>query len=335
MRDLHELPKIRDSWSHLYVEHCRIDQDAKAVVIEDARGQVPVPCANLSLLLLGPGTTLTHAAVRALADNGCLVVWCGEQGIRFYAQGLGETRSAAGIMRQAKLWCDPKQHLEVVLRLYQLRFSEPLGHGYTLQQIRGMEGARVRKTYQEASQRYGVEWTRRDYNRRSWGSADALNRALSVANSCLYGICHAAIVAAGYSPALGFIHVGKLLSFVYDIADLYKTETTIPTAFSVAARGSVDLEGRVRRQCRDSFRESRLLERIVPDLHFVLAAQAQSAETDSPYDTDLAAPGGLWDPAGELTGGANHAEEGVNVHDGTDSGEGAGQLARRAQPVDA
>src|SRR5438132_11177662 len=121
MKDLHLLPKVRDSWSYLYVEHCQIDQEASSVAIHDKNGQVPFPCASTTLLMLGPGTTITHAAVRALADNGCLVMWAGEQGVRFYAQGLGETRSSQRLLQQARLCCDPAMRLLVVRRLYQLR----------------------------------------------------------------------------------------------------------------------------------------------------------------------------------------------------------------------
>lgn len=140
MKDLHLLPKVRDSWSYLYVEHCRVEQEQKAIAIYDADGKVPVPCATLTALMLGPGTTITHAAVRALADNGCLVLWAGEGGVRFYAQGMGETRSSRNLLRQARLWADSTTRLKVVRRLYQMRFQEPLDESLTLRQIRGKEG---------------------------------------------------------------------------------------------------------------------------------------------------------------------------------------------------
>ncbi len=313
MEDLHLLPKVRDSWSYLYVEHARIEQEEKAIALYDARGKTPVPCASLTLLMLGPGTSITHAAIRALADNGCLVAWTGEEGVRFYAQGLGETRSARNLLWQAWQWADPKRHLEVVFRLYRMRFTQPLPAHLTLQQVRGLEGVRVREAYARASRETGVPWTGRSYKRQRWSEADPVNRALSAANSALYGVCHAAIVAAGYSPALGFIHTGKMLSFVYDIADLYKADLTIPVAFRAAADGTHDLEGRVRRQCRDAFRAHRLLERIVDDIDRALGVRRES---DGPgiagkgdMDTDRALPGGLWDPeAGVVSGGVNYGE---------------------------
>lgn len=307
--DLHVLPKVRDSLSYLYVEHCRIDQDAKAIAIHDANGTVPVPCASLAVLMLGPGTSISHAAIRTLAENGCLVLWTGEEGVRFYAQGLGETRSSRNLLRQARLWADPELRLRVVIRMYQMRFAEPLGPDLTLQQIRGMEGARVRDAYARASRQTGVPWHGRSFQRRNWKAADPVNRALSCANSCLYGICHAAIVSLGYSPALGFIHTGKMLSFVYDIADLYKADLTIPLAFQIVAEGTQDLEGRVRRACRDAFVAHRLLGDIATDIDTVLTVEAADRASREPdFDGDAAYPSGLWDPdSGQVAGGVNHA----------------------------
>jgi CRISP-associated protein Cas1 len=328
MKDLHLLPKVRDSLSYLYVEHCRVDQEAKAIALHDARGKTPVPCAALTALLLGPGTSITHAAVRTLADSGCLVLWTGEGAVRFYAQGMGETRSARNLLRQAALCADPATRLQVVRRLYAMRFPEPLEEGLTLQQIRGREGVRVREAYARASRETGISWSGRAYRRERWETADPVNRALSAGNSCLYGVCHAAIVSAGYSPALGFIHTGKMLSFVYDVADLYKAEITVPLAFRAAAEGMVRLETRVRQACRDQFHAQRLLQRIVPDIDRALGAEAGESEGD--YDADAALPGGLWDPEmGEAAGGVNWAddEEGEIEDDSASAGASADEPA--------
>ena len=309
LKDLHELPKIRDSWSYLYVEHCRIDQDAKAIAFHDINGKTAIPCASLTTLMLGPGTSITHAAIKTLADSGCLVMWTGEETVRFYAQGLGETRSSRRLLTQAKLWSDPASRLRVVFRMYQMRFNESLDPSTTLRQVRGKEGIRVRETYAQLSRATGIEWKGRSYRRDDWRASNPINRALSAANSCLYGVCHAAIVSAGYSPALGFIHTGKMLSFVYDIADLYKTQTSIPAAFHAAAESDGnDIEGLVRRKCRDHFHKSNLLARIVPDIEKVIAAPVRE-EHESSLDSDLALPGDIWDPEAELVqGGINYAE---------------------------
>ncbi len=297
IKDLHLLPKVRDSWSYLYAEHCLIDQEDRAIALHDADGRVPVPCASLMLLMLGPGTRITHAAVRALAESGCSVVWTGEEGVRVYAHGLGETRSARGVEQQARLWSAADSRLRVVRRMYQRCFDELLPDSLAIQQIRGMEGVRMRDAYAAASRDTGVPWAGRSYKRGKWERADPVNRALSAANSCLYGVCHAAVISAGYSAALGFIHTGKALSFVYDVADLYKTTLTIPVAFEAVALGSHDLESRVRHALRDAFAGARLLGRIVDDIQHVLILD-DDATSGGKTDTQEDAPGELWDPGG-------------------------------------
>ena len=279
MRNLHVLPKFSDRWSHLYLEHGRLDVDGSSLAFKNKEGIVPVPISQLGLVLLGPGTRVTQAAMKALAQNNCLVCWTGEQGVRLYAHSTGGTHSAHRLLRQARLFCDEGQRLQVVRRMYQKRFSVPLPEPLDLQQIRGKEGSRVRAAYQRLAQEFGVNWQGRLYDQDEWDYADPLNRSLSCANACLYGICHAAILTAGYSPAIGFIHTGKMLSFVYDIADLYKTELTIPIAFRTVAEGPQDLERRVRISCRDVFYERKLMDTILPDIAEVLDARDDLGES--------------------------------------------------------
>ncbi len=324
IQDLHELPKFRDGLSYLYLEHGRIEQALKAVEFRDAEGTALVPVASLALLMLGPGTSITHEAIKTLADNGCLVTWVGEQGVRFYAQGSGETRKGYRLLRQAELVCNPQRREAVIRRMYAYRFGHEIEPGLSLEQVRGMEGARVRRGYADAARRWGVDWRGREYDRRFWRAADPVNRALSTANACLNGLCHAAILSAGYSPALGFVHTGKQLSFVYDVADLYKLELTVPLAFRLTAESTDALETRVRHACRDAFYAARLLGRIIDDIDRLLempkdvdepgeAADADNADVDSAdvdsadVDSDAALPGALWDPvAGPVEGGVNH-----------------------------
>ena len=297
MQDLHELPKLRDSLSYLYIEHAIIEQQAKAVELIDKRGRTLIPAANLTVLFLGPGTSVTHAAIKSLADNGCGVVWVGEDVTRFYAHGIGETRRAYHLLHQARLVSNPDLRLEVCKRMYRYRFGdEPLNPDLTIQELRGKEGARVRTAYAQASLRYGVEWHGRCYKRGSWGDADPINRALSTANALLNGLCHAAIVSGGYSPALGFIHTGKQRSFVYDIADLYKVEVTIPVAFRVTGKTTRGLRSRVRRACREAFKEHRLLKRILRDIDEILDVPEDVLQAGKAADTDPARPEPLWTP---------------------------------------
>jgi CRISPR-associated protein Cas1 len=217
--------------------------------------------------------------------------------------------------------------------MYEYRFPGEDLSGLSLAEIRGREGVRVREAYACASRETGVPWQGRNYKRDSWNASDPVNRALSAGNSCLYGLCHAAILASGYSPALGFVHTGKALSFVYDVADLYKAETTIPLAFEIARQGAGDLESRVRRNLRDRFFESRLLERILPDLSLLLAADTTSEEAQDGFEADDAQPSGLWDGAGQIVdGGVNHGEE--NNDGSTDPRSLAHKPARRAESLD-
>jgi len=298
MENLQLLPKIRDGLSSLYVEHARVDRYEKSIAAWDENGMTAIPAAALGVLMLGPGTTLTHAAAQALADNNCLVIWAGEENVRFYAYGTGGTRSGAPLLLQARLVSDEARRMDVVRRMYQMRFTDMPDQAASVEALRGMEGIRVRQAYARASTESGVEWNGRSYDRGNWAEADPVNRALSCANSCLYGICHAAILAAGYSPGLGFIHTGKQLSFVYDIADLYKADVTIPLAFQVAQDTPVNLERAVRHACRNKFRETKLLARIIPDIQKALDVKEDPAADFAP-DADSALPTNLWTPASE------------------------------------
>lgn len=307
------LPKISDSYGWLYVEHAIIDRENNAIAIVDRDGRTLAPCAATCFLMLGPGVSITHAAVCVLAEHGCSIGWTGEHGVRLYASGTGETRSAQRLLHQAQLWSDPRKRMQVVRNLYQARFAEPLSPELSLRQIRGMEGKRVREAYAQASLQSGVPWHGRNYKMDDWDRADPVNRALSCANACLYGVCHAAIVSAGYSPAIGFIHTGTLLAFVYDVADLYKTEISIPVAFQIVAESSLEVERRTRRACRDYFHSQRILARIVNDIHHVLMVP-ESLKSEL-ADESVPAPLSLWDPMeGELPSGRDYSNESPHQH---------------------
>ena len=271
MRSLHELPPFRDRWSYVYLEYGELDQQAAGLVFHNASAFTPLPINQLSLLMLGPGTSVTHAAVKALAGNNCLLAWVGEEGVRLYAHSTGGTFSSRRMIAQARLVSDPDLRLNVVKKMYSKRFPGDNLDGKSLEQIRGMEGQRVRASYQKFAATYGIVWDGRNYNQGNWYAASPVNRALSAANACLYGVCHAAIVSAGYAAGLGFIHTGKMLSFVYDIADLYKTELTVPAAFQLVAMETEGIERKVRLACRQAFYEFNLMERILPDIAEVLS----------------------------------------------------------------
>jgi len=316
MKNLRELPKFRDGLSYLYIEHGRIEQKHKSIAWYGPDGEVAIPCAALGVLLLGPGTTVTHAAIKSMADNGCTVCWVGEDNLRFYASGTGETRSSHNLRRQAECWANEETHARIVETMYRMRFAEPLKKDLTLQQIRGMEGARVRDAYARASRKTGVPWRGRNYRRDAWHKSDPINRALSAGSACLYGVCHAGIVSAGYSTALGFIHTGKQLSFVYDVADLYKTQLVVPAAFAAVAESDQGVERRVRTILREGIRRTHLLRRIVDDLGKLFGG----GEEDDPFSEDGSKPGELWDPDSPVDGGVSYG--GAGSGEGSDEPEG-------------
>ena len=270
MESLQQLTRFDDRLTFLYLEKGHIEQNHNSVAYVNDNQFIPIPAADLALLLLGPGTTITHRAICNLADCNCTVVWCGDEGSRFYCHGRGATHFSANLLRQIALACDPVSRGEVVRRMYERRFQDKIAPGTAIEVVRGKEGYRVRAAYQRAALEYGVEWKGRNYDANDWGGGDPLNRALSAGSAVLNGIIQAGIVSAGYSAAVGFVHTGKMLSFVYDVADLYKVDLLVPLVFKVVSTSTNDVERRVRLACRVMFHEKKLLERILPDIQEVL-----------------------------------------------------------------
>jgi len=268
--ELQELPQIKERISFLYVERCLINRQDSAVSITDGRGTVNVPVASISVLLFGPGTNVTHRAMELIGDVGTSVIWVGENGVRYYAHGKPLTHSARLLIKQAKLVSNTQSRLMVARKMYQIRFPEEDVSALTMQQLRGKEGARIRSIYRACAKETKVDWNGREYNHTSFSDGNLINQALSAAHACLYGIAHSVIVAMGCSPGLGFVHNGHERSFVYDIADLYKADITIPISFQIAAEEPEDIAGVVRREIRDVIVKRRLLEQITRDIHYLL-----------------------------------------------------------------
>lgn len=297
--DLHELSKLSESLSFIYIERAIVERDNNSLVIIRENDRVPLPVSSLTVLMLGPGTTVTHAAMCVAAQNGCTIEWCGEQGVRFYAVGTGETRSAERLLKQAKYHQNAELHMKVVRRMYQMRFPKMSLDGMDLNTLRGIEGVRVREAYATLAKIYNVRWFGRDYDLCDMSMGSGINQALSVGNSCIYGLCHSAIVSLGYSPALGFIHTGRMLSFVYDIADLYKMDTVVPAAFKVVGKGSsTDINRDVRIASREMFKDKKLLKRIAKDIEQLF---------DDKGEKDLDPATALWDGESDIKGGKNFA----------------------------
>lgn len=264
---------IKERFSLLFLERGELDVLDGAFVIIDKNGiRSQIPIGGIACLMLEPGTRVSHAAVIVAARVGCLLIWVGEAGVRVYSAGQPGGARADRLLYQAKLALNEDSRRKIVRKMYYMRFNESLPDTYSVEQMRGMEAARVKKLYQLFARQYGIEWKGRSYNVHDWDSGDIQNRCLSSATACIYGVSEAAILAAGYSPAVGFIHTGKPHSFVYDIADIFKFETVVPIAFKIASQKHTNYERAVRIACRDSFRESRLLKKIIPTIEEILAA---------------------------------------------------------------
>jgi CRISPR-associated protein Cas1 len=282
---------IKDRVSVFYVEKGNLDVLDGAFVVVDKTGvRTHIPIGGVACLMLEPGTRVSHAAVTLASRVGCLLVWIGEAGVRLYASGQPGGARADRLLYQAKLALDDTARLKVVRKMYEIRFGEKPPERRSVEQLRGIEGARVRKMYELLARQYKVTWKRRNYDHTTWGSGDLANRCLSSATACLYGICEAAILAAGYAPAVGFIHTGKPQSFVYDVADIFKFETVVPLAFKIAAKSSYNPERDVRIACRDAFRQSKLLKRIIPTIEEILSAGGVAVPGKSEEAVEIAIP---------------------------------------------
>ncbi len=257
----------------VFIQYGQVDVlDGAFVVVDQTGTRTHIPVGSVACIMLEPGTRVSHAAVHLASTAGTLLVWVGEAGVRLYASGQPGGARSDRLLYQAKLALDDDLRLKIVRKMYEVRFGEPAPERRSVEQLRGIEGVRVRETYKLLARQYGVDWRTRNYDHHQWDTADLPNRCLSSATSCLYGITEAAVLAAGYAPAVGFIHSGKPLSFVYDIADLFKFETVVPIAFRIAAKGAMQAERDVRLACRDIFRSSKLLSRIIPMIEEILSA---------------------------------------------------------------
>jgi CRISP-associated protein Cas1 len=285
---------LKERSSIIFIEKGNVDVLNGAFVVIDKNGvRTHVPIGGLACLMLEPGARISHAAVALAARAGTLVVWVGEAGVRLYAAGQPGGARADRLLWQARLALDEEARLKIVRKMYDTRFGEPAPERRSVDQLRGIEGARVRKLYELTAQKYGLVWKRRDYDPHNFGYGDIPNRCLSAATSCLYGLTEAAVLAAGYAPAVGFLHAGKPLSFVYDVADVFKFESVVPEAFRIAAtvgkeKNQLDAMHAVRHACRDAFRRINLLARLIPSIEEMLSAGELPLPEPAPEAVDPA-----------------------------------------------
>ncbi len=319
--DLQTLPQVKERLSFIYLERCIINRQDSAITVTDSRGTVHVPAATMSVFILGPGCNVTHRAMELIGNVGASVVWVGERGVRYYAHGRPLTHSSQLLMRQAELVTNVRKRIMVARKMYQMRFPNEDVSGLSMQQLRGREGARIRSVYRNLSKATGVKWDKRTYDADDFESSDPVNKALSAANACLYGVVHSVIVALGCSPGLGFIHTGHERSFVYDIADLYKAQITIPIAFQVASEETDDIGRVTRHRVRDAFFNGRILEAIVRDIRSLLLLDTEVLESPA---IDVV---NLWDDKmGEVSSGISYRDSQSVEYDGNDLNEGYGTI---------
>jgi len=305
---LTQLLRAQDRLTFLYLEHCVVHREANAITARDAKGIVHIPAATLGALLLGPGTTVSQQAMVLLAESGSTAVWVGEQGVRYYAHGRSLARSSRLLEAQARLVSNKRTRLAVAREMYAMRFPGEDTRGLDMQQLRGREGARVRRLYRDNARRTGVEWNRRDYDPSDFAGASPVNQVLSAANTSLYGVVHAVVVALGCAPGLGFVHTGHVKSFIYDIADLYKADISIPIAFDIAEREVADISAETRRAVRDHMKGGAFLDRCVRDIKTLLQEDDEHVEyaTDDFDGSDIVE---LWDYKGQaVAGGTNYSD---------------------------
>lgn len=266
MANIPEIPNVQSQISFIYVEHAYIHVQDSAILIIKKGIKTPIPSCTLACLILGPGTTITHAAIRLLQGSVCVVIWDGEGQRAFYAYGMEESRKSKNFLKQVDYYSNQKLHMKVVKKMYQKRFPNVDLTRMSLSQMRGSEGLRVKAIYQEYANKYGIAWNKRSYNRDDWDSTDFINKALTVGNKLLYNICHAVILALGYSATIGFIHTGNMRSFVYDLSDLYKKDFVIDVVFEAVSRGITDLE-LIRSLVRKKVFEEKLIRTMVNDIN--------------------------------------------------------------------
>lgn len=291
------LPRVEDKFTFLYLEYARIIQDEFSIVAYKDNQKYIIPLAMINVLILGPGTSITHAAVKNVIDCGCTVIWSAKNLNYVYATGMGCSEYSKNLILQAKCYADDVKHMHVIRRMYQIRYPDVNLEKFSLNQMRGMEGKRVKATYEKLAIEYGVEWNGREYNTDDFDSQDNINNMITAGNQLLYAVCHAAIISFGMTPGLGFIHNGHARSFVFDMADLYKEDMVIPAAFKVAAEFGANTD-EVRKECRKQFTEKKLMKRIAKDLATLFDFPDMSAKL--PVDV------GLWNFADVVDSGKNY-----------------------------
>lgn len=312
-RNRNELITVKDRQPFFYIEHACVEVDGDCLIFHqlnpDTRTPeiIPFPIATYQAIFFGPGISITHRALALIARSGTLAIFTGQDLSVYYGCAAVSTRSSSNLQKQIAFFADPEKKIEIARRMYQYRFPKTKITYKGLQAYLGMEGSRMTGAYKKEAARTGVTWTRREYNTEDMDDSTPINYALSIANHALYGVCAAAEVALGYSTAIGFIHKGHMNSFTYDVADLYKAETTIPAAFEAVRDGKKQedydvLRKRVHAYCHKYFHQARILKRIPKDLAD-LFQQSEETQEEENMATQIDVGDGVFHPDATNYGG--------------------------------
>jgi CRISPR-associated protein Cas1 len=259
-------------------ELCVIDGCLNFMAGKDSPTQhiLQVPHQAVSMILLGPGSSVTHDALRLLARHGTLMAAVGVDGVRTYtAPPLMPDRSDVA-RRQAELWGSPRRRISVARHMYALRLGEVLPHR-DLDTLRGIEGSRVKTIYRLMADKYGIEWNGRHYDRENPNATDIPNQAINHAATAVQAAAAIAVQSLAAIPQLGFIHEDSGQAFVLDIADLYRDTITLQIAFSVAKNVVVgddtSIDRLVRREASVVFRKQSVISSMIDKIKLVLRTE--------------------------------------------------------------
>lgn len=244
--------------SYLFLEKGILRVDGHCLLLCQAESAIEIPGSMVSCLMLEPGVSLTHEAMKLCGENGTLVMWVGDGGTRFYGSAHAH-QDPARVLHQAMIHSNQLERISAASRLYGLMFEEPMPPSFTIEKLRGLEGSRVKVIYLDLAKKHGVTWQGRE-------EKSQLNTSIGFATSCLYALCEVAILAAGYHPGIGVVHSGNPRSLVFDLADTVKFQSVVPLAFEIAASHPSNLNMAVRHACRDLFARERLFEQLLEHL---------------------------------------------------------------------
>lgn len=266
------IPQIKERYPFIYLEHGRLEIDDSSVKWIDANYNiVRLPIASILSILLGPGTSITHEAIKVCASANCTISWVGADTLIYYANGISPTSDTRIMRNQVQLALNPKKRLAIARRMFSFRFTDVDINDKSLSQLKGLEGIRVKQSYEKFAEKYQVGWTGRRYIPGKFIMSDITNKILTASNTALYAIILSSIITLGYSPYFGFVHTGSPLPFVYDIADLYKEKLTIELSFQLTKElgGEYNRET-VANEFIDKILELKILKRISKDISYIL-----------------------------------------------------------------